>query len=126
MIRIVDGYEPYEFRNLFPQWHSIQTGGNKMKTALGRIDAKTLSERASLAAETQLIDDGTGDLMIYKVGKSNLVKVPTRHAPSLSSAETYVIHYTLMVSGFSKTQMVVYYDKVMHLRYIITITDSRK
>lgn len=68
-----------------------------MKNALGRIDTKLLTERASLAAETQLIDDGTGDVMIYKVAKSNLVKVPNRHAQCLFSDESYVIHYTLMV-----------------------------
>lgn len=69
-----------------------------MKSVLGRIDAKMLSERVSLAAETQLIDDGTGDVMIYKVAKSNLIKVPKRHAHCLFSTESYVIHYTLTVS----------------------------
>ncbi len=98
-MRTVDGFEPNEFRNLFPFWHNTQTSGNKMKTTvLGRIDTKILTERASLAAETQLIDDGAGDVMIYKVGKSNLVKVPKRHAHCLFSTESYVIHYTLMVS----------------------------
>lgn len=101
----MDGHEPTEFRNLFPNWYNVQATGNKMKTVLGRIDAKILSERASLAAETQLIDDGAGDVMIYKVGKSNLVKVPQRSARCLFSTETYVIHYTMMVSTFS-----VWYD----------------
>lgn len=68
-----------------------------MKSVLGRIDTKILTERTSLAAETQLIDDGTGDVMIYKVSKSNLVKVPKRQAQCLFSTTTYVIHYTLMV-----------------------------
>lgn len=97
VIRTVDGFEPNEFRSLFPSWCNIQTTGNKMKSVLGRIDTKILTERASLAAETQLIDDGTGDMMIYKVAKSNLVKVPKRHAHFLISTESYVIHYTLMV-----------------------------
>lgn len=97
VIRTIDGYEPNEFRNLFPFWHNTQAIGNKMKTVLGRIDAKMLSERASLAAETQLIDDGMGDVMIYKVAKSNLVKIPKRHAQCLFSNESYVIHYTLLV-----------------------------
>lgn len=71
-----------------------------MKSVLGRIDTKILTERAGLAAETQLIDDGTGDMMIYKVAKSNLVKVPKRQAQCLFSTESYVIHYTLMVRVF--------------------------
>lgn len=98
MIRTVEGFESNDFRNLFPHWQSSHSIGNTKKNVVGRIDAKILSERASLAAETQLIDDGTGDVMIYKVGKSNLVKVPKRQAQCLFSTESYVIHYTLMVS----------------------------
>lgn len=97
VVRTVDGFEPNEFRNLFPFWYNAQGSGNKTKTVLGRIDTKILNERASLAAETQLIDDGAGDVMIYKVGKSNLIKVPQRDAQCLFSTETYVIHYTLMI-----------------------------
>lgn len=74
-----------------------------MKSVLGRIDTKMLTERASLAAETQLIDDGAGDVMIYKVVKTNLVKVPKRQAQCLFSTESYVIHYTLMVRVINHT-----------------------
>lgn len=83
---------------MFPVWCNTPATGNRIKNVLGRIDSKILTERASLAADTQLIDDGTGDVMIYKVVKSNLVKVPKPHAQCLFSTECYVIHYTLMVS----------------------------
>lgn len=97
MVRTIDCYEPNEFRNLFPFWHNSEATGNKIKNVLGRIDNRVLAERVSLAADTQLIDDGSGDVMIYQVVKSNLVKVPKRHAQCLFSTESYVIHYTLMV-----------------------------
>lgn len=115
MIRTVDGFEPNEFRNLFPFWHNVPASGNKAKTVLGRIDTKILNERASLAAETQLIDDGAGDVMIYKVGKSNLIKVPQRHAQCLFSTETYVIHYTLMVSTLC-VQQIDCYEKMRRVK----------
>ncbi|KAJ6647694.1 Villin-like protein quail, partial [Pseudolycoriella hygida] len=97
VIRTVDGYEPYEFRNLFSYWYNAETTLTKMKNVFGKIDSKILSERASLAAETQLIDDGGGDMVIFKVSKTNLVKLAKRKAQFLFSTESYVIHYTLTI-----------------------------
>lgn len=97
---MIDGYEPYEFIRLFPWWHVNDPFSNKQTNQLGKFDALSLIQRPYLAAESQLIDDGHGELTIYRVSGSNgdIVEIPKRKNIALFSGDCYLIHYVVAVS----------------------------
>lgn len=101
MVRVIDGFEPSEFTNIFPVWRrqntNDQTANNKCARILGKFDAHTLFQRPKLAATSQLIDDGTGDLTIYKVNSNNLLEIPRRKLVALFSGDCFLIHYIVTV-----------------------------
>lgn len=101
VVRVVDGYEPYEFIRLFPSWQGTDQFNSKQANLLGKFDALSLIQRPYLAAESQLIDDGYGDLAltIYRVSGSNgdIVEIPKRKNVALFSGDCYLIHYVVTV-----------------------------
>lgn len=98
---MVEGYEPYEFVRFFPWWQDFDVNGNRpanVNGILGKYDAMSLIQRPHLAAESQLIDDGHGELIIYRVGpKGDIIEIPKRNNVSLFSGDCYLIHYVLTV-----------------------------
>lgn len=61
-------------------------------------------QRPNLAAESQLIDDGTGDLTIYRVNSNgDIAEIPKRKNVALFSADCYLIHYIVTVRKFLQT-----------------------
>uniref|UniRef100_T1GDU9 HP domain-containing protein n=1 Tax=Megaselia scalaris TaxID=36166 RepID=T1GDU9_MEGSC len=64
LVRVMDGIEPPEFIRLFPSWR--RPTDPPQSKSLGKIEAVVLAQRPKMAAETQLIDDGTGERKIYK------------------------------------------------------------
>lgn len=99
VIRVIEGNEPQEFVRLFPSWTEMDSNGNKMASLLGKFDAMTLVQRPHLAAESQLLDDGTGDLIIYRVSSNgDLVEIPKRKNVALFSGDCYLLHYIVPVS----------------------------
>lgn len=99
MIRVVDGYEPYEFIRIFPWWHGTDRFGSKPANLLGKFDALSLIQRPDLASESQLIDDGHGEITIYRIteGNGEIVEVPKRKNIALFSGDCYLIHYVVVV-----------------------------
>lgn len=97
---MIDGYEPHEFVRLFPWWNEIDQNGNKTSNLLGKFDAMSLIQRPYVAAESQLIDNGHGELNIYRVSSNgDIVEVPKRKNVALFSGDCYLIHYIVSVSG---------------------------
>lgn len=82
-------------------WNESDQNGNKTVNLLGKFDAGTLMHRTHLAAESQLIDDGTGDLTIYRVNSNgDIVEIPKRKNVALFSGDCYLIHYIVTVRKF--------------------------
>lgn len=99
VVRVIQGYEPYEFIRFFPLWQDVDLNGNRpTMNLLGKFDALSLIQRPHLAAESQLIDDGHGEMIIYRVSaKGEIVEVPKRNNIALFSGDCYLIHYVLTV-----------------------------
>lgn len=96
--RVVEGYEPYEFIKFFPWWVDSDINGNRTANLLGKFDALSLIQRPYLAAESQLIDDGQGDLAIYRVGSNGeIIEIPKRNNVALFSGDCYLMHYIVQV-----------------------------
>ncbi|XP_013099342.2 villin-like protein quail isoform X1 [Stomoxys calcitrans] len=98
VIRVIEGHEPSEFIRLFPSWHS-ESNDMHMKpisTILGKFDSMTLCQRPKMAAETQLIDDGTGERKIYRITKDQVIEMPTTKAVYFNTHNAYVIQYTVV------------------------------
>lgn len=99
MVRVIEGYEPYEFVRFFPWWQDFDMNGNRPANLLGKYDALSLIQRPHLAAESQLIDDGHGEIVVYRVGaKGDIIEIPKRNNISLFSGDCYLIHYIVTVS----------------------------
>ncbi|XP_019873520.1 advillin isoform X2 [Aethina tumida] len=93
--RVVDGHEPTEFKMLFPFWKSEQQSKlNKPKMLVSKFDAETMEDRPFLAAETQLIDDGSGSITIWRVRQNNIVEIPKERHGFFFSGDCYIILYS--------------------------------
>lgn len=69
-----------------------------VSTIFKRFDALTLSQRPKMAADTQLIDDGTGERKIYHVTKDQIMEKPQSKTVTFITNHCYVVEYTVMVS----------------------------
>lgn len=88
VIRIIDGHEPIEFISMFPQWNE-----NDSRQVLEKFDAITLIQRPQIAAQMQLIDDGTGEIKVYRVESEDITEIPKRFGQIFYSNNCYIIHY---------------------------------
>lgn len=98
---MVEGHEPIEFKRLFPSWSSESMDGSSsakpISTILGKFDSLTLCQRPKMAAETQLIDDGSGERKIYRITKDQVIEMPETKAVFFTTLQSYVIQYTVAV-----------------------------
>lgn len=120
VVRVINGHEPPEFRQLFPVWrttnviHSNATKSPAGKSSAanqpnvqlttGQFDALSLAQRPRLAAQLQLIDDGTGALTVYKVHNDALLEISgsvsgesRSRLRAFFAADCYVVHYAVVV-----------------------------
>ncbi|PSN56753.1 Villin-1 [Blattella germanica] len=114
--RVVDGGEPVEFKMLFTSWkEKNQTTGLGRTNTVGKIaatvnnkfDATTLHEKPKLAADSRLVDDGTGDRTVWRVEKFQLVEVPEAMQGVFFAGDCYVVKYTYLAGGSERC--IVYY-----------------
>lgn len=77
------------------------------KIALTKFDGDFMNDRILLAAETQIIDDGSGRVHIWRVKRLELVEVATERYGTLFSGDCYVILYKYEVN--SKQKHIIYY-----------------
>lgn len=61
-----------------------------------------MNDRLALAAETQLIDDGSGVLQIWRVKKAEAVEISKEQHGTFYSSECYVILYSYDVNQEKK------------------------
>lgn len=89
--RVVDGHEPIDFISLFPQW--VENDFGVSRNVLEKFDALTLIQRPQLAAQMQLIDDGSGDLKVYRIDSEDITDIPKRFGQVFYSDNCYIVHY---------------------------------
>ncbi|XP_021371999.1 villin-1-like isoform X2 [Mizuhopecten yessoensis] len=92
--------EPVEFQWLFSNWPQPKSTGktynrNKIaKTVQTKFDASTLHSNPQLAAETQMVDDGSGRVAVWRVEGENLVPLQEKYWGEFFGGDSYVIQYT--------------------------------
>lgn len=97
LIRVVEGHEPVEFTHLFPSWDDRET---KTAQTLGKFDTFSLSQRPKMAAENQLIDDGTGEKHVYQVIGDLLSETSLRKSAAIFKSDScYLVQYSVAFCG---------------------------
>lgn len=95
-MKVVQDYEPIEFIRLFPDW--IISDSIKKKNTLSKIDSMILLQRPKLAADTQLIDDGTGEKHIFRITDGRYNELMNKKNSIFFSNDCYLVHYITVVS----------------------------
>ncbi|XP_071440008.1 advillin-like [Hetaerina americana] len=125
--RVIDGAEPLEFRSLFAKWKLPNTAspGSLFKSPTGRIarthsvaqkfDAMTMHEQTSVAAQMQMIDDGTnGKKLVWRVEEMALVPVPEESYGIFYEGDAYVVQYSYTPPGTNAERHILYYWLGLH------------
>ena len=77
-----------------------------VSTVLGKFDSLTLCQRPKMAAETQLIDDGSGERKIYRITKDQAIEMADGKAVFFTTQQSYVVQYTVAVSFNKKFEII--------------------
>lgn len=114
--RVIDGGEPSEFKAQFRSWrdavptptigkqHNI---GKIAKTVQTKFDAVTLHSNCKLAAQSQMVDDGTGSKEVFCVEQTDLIPLEAREHGKFYSGNCYVILYAF--STEERDHFMIYY-----------------
>lgn len=65
---------------------------------VSKFDALTMEERPSLAAETQLIDDGSGTVTLWRIKQHNIVEIPKERHGFFFNGDCYIVLYSYQTS----------------------------
>ncbi|XP_026844669.1 villin-like protein quail isoform X1 [Drosophila persimilis] len=99
VVRVVEGHEPVEFKRLFSNWLNVwqeNTRGHKpVSTKFGKLDAHSLCERPKMAADTQLVDDGRGERVVYRVLGDQVQELPVSKTVVFTTNASYVVKYSV-------------------------------
>ena len=100
--RVIDGGEPIEFKNLFKSWKdSNQTNGFGGTYNVGKIakinpqkfDPSLLHQNHAMASETQMVDDGKGQKIVYRVKSFDIIEVPEEEHGKFYNGDCFIIIY---------------------------------
>ena len=72
---------------------SVGVGRGIAKTVQTKFDAKTLHENPKVAANTGMVDDGSGVKEVYRVEMFDLVSIPEDMHGLFFSGDCYVVLY---------------------------------
>uniref|UniRef100_A0A8B9GAY5 Villin-1 n=1 Tax=Amazona collaria TaxID=241587 RepID=A0A8B9GAY5_9PSIT len=101
-----DGSESAIFRQLFQKWTvPSQTSGLGKTHTVGKVakveqvkfDATTLHAKPQMAAQQKMVDDGTGDVEVWRVENQELAPVEKRWLGHFYGGDCYLILYTYFV-----------------------------
>ncbi|KAF4524898.1 hypothetical protein B566_EDAN015554 [Ephemera danica] len=121
--RVIDGGEPVDFKQLFSSWRTKDqmtttglVGQLNRQMSSGRIapsittkfDADSMHSQPQLAAETQLVDDGSGSKTIWRVHRFQLEAVPEKMQGCFFAGDCYILHYKYM-HGAAEKQILYYW-----------------
>ena len=80
------------------------------------FDAALLHEKPHLAADTGMVDDGSGKKEIFRVLDFDLVAVPTEDYGKFYAGDCYIIVYTYSVGGSERN--IIYYWLVTSIQQL--------
>ena len=138
--RVVEGAESAQFKAMFAKWPDPTSAGmvqpyrfNKIAkpTQSSSFNAAKLHDERKLAAESFMVDDGTGSVEVFRVERqqideSNVTYVmveqtsDSEHLPGMFyGGDCYIIVYRYNVYG--STKAIIYYWLVSHASMIFEI-----
>ncbi|XP_075789086.1 villin-1 [Pelodiscus sinensis] len=103
-----DGAESATFKQLFQKWTvTNQTSGLGKTHTVGKVakverikfDASTMHAKPELAAQHKMVDDGSGEVEVWRVEDLELVPVEKRWLGHFYGGDCYLVLYTYLVSN---------------------------
>ncbi|XP_074729575.1 villin-1 isoform X1 [Strix uralensis] len=101
-----DGSESIIFRQLFQKWTvpnqttglgKTHTVGKVAKVEQVKFDATTLHAKPQMAAQQKMVDDGSGEVEVWRVENQELVPVEKRWLGHFYGGDCYLVLYTYFV-----------------------------
>ncbi|KAM9123109.1 villin-1 [Pangshura tecta] len=103
-----DGAESAMFKQLFQKWTvSNQTSGLGKTHSLGKVakveqvkfDATTLHAKPAVAAQQKMVDDGSGEVEVWRIEDLELAPVEKRWLGHFYGGDCYLILYKYLVNN---------------------------
>ncbi|NXP91361.1 VILI protein, partial [Passerina amoena] len=101
-----DGSESAVFRQLFQKWTvpnqssglgKTHTVGKVAKVEQVKFDATTLHAKPEMAAQQKMVDDGSGEVEVWRVENNELVPVEKKWLGHFYGGDCYLVLYTYYV-----------------------------
>ncbi|NWR22336.1 VILI protein, partial [Emberiza fucata] len=101
-----DGSESTVFRQLFQKWTvpnqssglgKTHTVGKVAKVEQVKFDATTLHAKPQMAAQQKMVDDGSGEVEVWRVENNELVPVEKKWLGHFYGGDCYLVLYTYFV-----------------------------
>ncbi|NXX59866.1 VILI protein, partial [Scopus umbretta] len=101
-----DGSESSIFRQLFQKWTvpnqtsglgKTHTVGKVAKVEQVKFDATTLHAKPQMAAQQKMVDDGSGEVEVWRVENQELVPVEKKWLGHFYGGDCYLVLYTYFV-----------------------------
>jgi hypothetical protein len=84
-------------------WRAVDVSVGKITSTINTtFDAAILHDQPKLAAESQLVDNGTGERTVWRIEKFQLVPVPEELQGVFFSGDCYVVKYKYSAGGSEK------------------------
>jgi len=109
--RVVDGGEPMEFKALFNSWVDREVTKPLVRTTSSfgltptnfeKLDGSLLHSSPQIAAQEQLLDNGSGVATIWRLHDSKVSEVNEAIQNVFFSKESYIVSYSYKVDGVNK------------------------
>lgn len=103
-----DGSESALFRSCFQGWKdafAIKTNSkqtqksNVAKVEVVKFDVSSMHSQPKVAAKKRMIDDGSGQVDVFRVEQNSLVQVADKDRGKFYGGDCYIIFYTYMVGN---------------------------
>ncbi|KAJ8253082.1 hypothetical protein GJAV_G00208910 [Gymnothorax javanicus] len=103
-----DGSESAVFRQLFQRWtaRELNSGpgthhnpGKIAKVEQVRFDGPSMHARPDLSAQQRMVDDGTGEVQVWRIEDSDLVPVDKKWLGHFYGGDCYLILYQYEISN---------------------------
>jgi len=114
--RVIDGGEPADFQSLFKAWKvpgqvngltPFRPQSNIAHVTQHSINAAALHESPKMAAMTQMVDDGSGQMEMWRINKFEMEEVPEEAFGEFYMGDCYITLYAY--SAGDKEHFLIYY-----------------
>lgn len=107
-----DGSESALFRSVFQTWKDpyavsspqapspkSYSSSNIAKVKATKFDVESMHEKPGVAAKHRMVDDGTGEVNVYRVENNSLVEVADNQRGIFFGGDCYIVFYTYMMGS---------------------------